>query len=114
LIVLLAIGVPIYLVLLCIAIVLLMAEGGSVAGIGQDILDHMNSATMMAIPFFVIAAGFIQGGGIARALIDMAASWIGRFPGGIPLAALMATALFAAINGSSVATVLAMGTLVVP
>lgn len=114
LLLLLAIGVPIYLVLLGIAIVLLMLEGGSVAGIGQDILDHMNSATLMAIPFFVIAAGFIQGGGIARALIDMAASWIGRFPGGIPLAALLATGLFAAINGSSVATVLAMGTLVVP
>jgi len=114
LVVLLAIGMPIYLALMGLAIVLLLAEGGSMAGISQDILDHMNSANMMAIPFFVIAAGFIQGGGIARALIDMAASWIGRFPGGIPLAALLATALFAAINGSSVATVLAMGTLIVP
>jgi len=44
----------------------------------------------------------------------MAASWIGRLPGGIPLAALMATAMFSAISGSSVATVLAMGTMVVP
>lgn len=111
---LLAVGVPIYVVLAGLAIVLLIAEGGSVGGIGQDILDHMNSATLLAIPFFVIAAGFIQGGGIARSLINMASAWIGRFPSGIPMAALLATGLFSAINGSSVATVLAMGTLVVP
>jgi len=110
----LALGIPIYVALTGIAIVLLMIEGGSIGGIGQDILDHMNSATLIAVPFFVVAAGFIQGGGIATALINMAASWIGRFPGGIALAALLATGLFSAINGSSVATVLAMGTLVVP
>lgn len=110
----LALGIPIYVALTGLAIILLLAEGGSIGGIGQDILDHMNSATLIAVPFFVIAAGFIQGGGIANSLINMAASWIGRFPGGIALAALLATGLFAAINGSSVATVLAMGTLVVP
>lgn len=114
LLVALALGIPIYIVLLGIAILLLTFEGSSIGGIGQDILDHMNSATLIAVPFFVIAAGFIQGGGIAKALIDMAASWIGRFPGGIALAALLATGLFSAINGSSVATVLAMGTLIVP
>jgi C4-dicarboxylate transporter DctM subunit len=114
LLLILALGVPIYVALIGLSIILLLHEGSSVGGIGQDILDHMNSATLIAVPFFVIAAGFIQGGGIARALIDMAASWIGRLPAGIPLAALLATGLFAAINGSSVATVLAMGTLVVP
>ncbi|MDP2063055.1 MAG: TRAP transporter large permease [Phaeovulum sp.] len=111
---LLALGIPIYIVLMGLGIVLLLLDGGSVAGIAQTVLDHMNSATLMAVPFFVIAAGFIQGGGIARALILMAASWIGRLPGGIPLAALAATAMFSAISGSSVATVLAMGTMVVP
>lgn len=111
---LLALGIPIYIVLTGLGIVLLLLDGGSVAGMAQTVLDHMNSATLMAVPFFVIAAGFIQGGGIARALIMMAASWIGRLPGGIPLAALMATAMFSAISGSSVATVLAMGTMVVP
>jgi C4-dicarboxylate transporter DctM subunit len=110
----LASGIPIYVTLIGVSIILLMIEGGSIGGIGQDILDHMNSATLIAVPFFVIAAGFIQGGGIAKALINMAESWIGRLPGGVALAALFATGLFSAINGSSVATVLAMGTLVVP
>jgi C4-dicarboxylate transporter DctM subunit len=68
----------------------------------------------MAVPFFVIAAVFIRGGGMARALIDLAVAWVGRLPAGLPIAAVVATALFAAINGSSVATALAMGTLVVP
>src|SRR5690606_3270473 len=97
---LLAAGVPIYVVLAGLAIVLLIAEGGSVGGSGQPILDHMNSATLLAIPFVVIAAGFIQGGGTARSLINMASAWIGRFPSGIPMAALLATGLFSAINGS--------------
>lgn len=112
--VVLALGVPIWLALTGCAVVLLLLMGSSVAGIGQDILDHMNSATLLAVPFFVIAAGFIQGGGIARALMNMAAAWVGRLPGGMAMAALFATAIFAAINGSSVATVMAMGTLVIP
>jgi len=56
----------------------------------------------------------MQGGGVARALIDWAAAWVGRIPGGVPIAAIGATSIFAAINGSSVATALAMGTIVVP
>ena len=111
---LLAVGVPIYVSLIGVGALLLIGEGGSIAGIGQSILDNFNSATLMAVPFFVLAAGFIQGGGVARALIDMAYVWVGRMPGGIPLAALFATAIFAAINGSSVATALAMGAVVVP
>lgn len=111
---LLALGVPIYVSLIGVAALLLIGEGGSIAGIGQSILDSFNSATLMAVPFFVLAAGFIQGGGVARALIDMAYVWVGRMPGGIPLAALAATGIFAAINGSSVATALAMGAVVVP
>jgi C4-dicarboxylate transporter DctM subunit len=111
---LLAIGVPIYVALIGVAAVLTLGDGGTVAGLGQRILDKMNSATLMAIPFFVIAAGFIRGGGMAKALIDMSAAWVGRLPGGVPIAALLATGIFAAINGSSVATALAMGTIVVP
>jgi C4-dicarboxylate transporter DctM subunit len=112
--VMLVLGVPIWLALTGAGIVLLLIEGSSVPGIAQDLLDHMNSATLLAIPFFVVAAGFIQGGGIARAMMNMSAVWVGRLPGGLPIAALIATAIFAAINGSSVATVLAMGTIVLP
>jgi C4-dicarboxylate transporter DctM subunit len=71
---LLTAGVPIYLALIGIAAGLLLVEGASVAGIGQAILDQMNSESLMAVPFFVLAAAFIRGGGIAKALIDVSAA----------------------------------------
>lgn len=110
---LLVAGVPIYVSLIGAAALLTVLDGGPIAGIGQFLLDQLNSGTLMALPFFVLAAVF-QGGGVARSLMNMAASWVGWLPGGIPIATLLATGLFAAINGSSVATALAMGTLVVP
>jgi C4-dicarboxylate transporter DctM subunit len=111
---LLAIGVPIYVTLVLVSMGLLLAAGGSVSGIGHHILDHLNSTTLVAVTFFGMTAVFMQGGGIARRLIDVSMAWVGWTTGGLPIAALIATALFAAINGSSVATALAMGTLVVP
>jgi len=112
--ILLALGVPIYLVLTAVASVLLLLDGGSLAGLGQHVLDHLNSPTLVAVPFFLLAAVFMRGGGIARALFDAAVTWIGWLPGGLAVAGIAATAIFAAINGSSVATALAMGSLLVP
>jgi C4-dicarboxylate transporter DctM subunit len=111
---LLAMGVPIYVALIVVPAGLILHGGGSIAGIGQHILDDLNSPTLIAVPFFVMAAVFMQGGGVAKALIDVALVYMGRLRSGLPLAAVIATAIFAAINGSSVATALAMGTLIVP
>lgn len=111
---LLALGTPIYLVLTSVAAVLLLGKGLSLAGLGQHVLDHLNSPTLVAVPFFLLAAVFMRGGGIAKALFDAAVTWIGWMPGGLALAGIGATAIFAAINGSSVATALAMGSLLVP
>ncbi|MCC0028715.1 MAG: TRAP transporter large permease [Brucellaceae bacterium] len=112
--ILLALGVPIYLVLTATATSFLLLEGKSVAGIGQHVLDHLNSPALVAVPFFLLAAVLMRGGGVAKALFDAAITWIGWLPGGLALAGVAATALFAAINGSSVATALAMGSLLVP
>ncbi|MEQ9814653.1 MAG: TRAP transporter large permease [Azospirillaceae bacterium] len=111
---LLTLGTPIFIALAAVACVLLLIEGNSIAGLGQHLLDHLNSPTLMAIPFFVMAAMFMKGGGIAKALFDWAALAFRRVRGGLPIAAVAATAIFAAINGSSVATALAMGTMAVP
>jgi len=48
----LALGIPIYIVLMGLGVVLLLMDGGSIAGIAQTVLDHMNSATLMAVPVF--------------------------------------------------------------
>lgn len=110
----LAIGVPIYVTLVLVAMGLLLASGGTISGIGHHILDGLNNTNLIAVTFFGMTAVFMQGGGIARRLIDVSLAWVGWTAGGLPIACLLATALFSAINGSSVATALAMGTLAVP
>ncbi|SPF77941.1 TRAP transporter large permease [Pseudoprimorskyibacter insulae] len=112
--ILLIIGAPIYLVLGTVAVVLLLHEGVSMAGLGQHALDHLNSPVLIAVPFFLLAAVTMRGGGVARVLFDAALTWLGWMRGGLAIAGVAATAVFAAINGSSMATALAMGTLLVP
>ena len=69
---------------------------------------------IMAIPFFLLAGNFLTHGGVARRMIAFASAMVGHWPGGLGLAGIMACALFAAISGSSVATVVAIGSIVMP
>ncbi len=112
--VLLALGVPIYLVLMGVASILLVAEGRTVAGLGQHVLDHLQSPVLISVPFFILSAVLMQGGGLAKVLFDAALAWIGWIRGGLAIAGVVSTAVFAAITGSSAATTMAMGTLLVP
>jgi C4-dicarboxylate transporter DctM subunit len=68
----------------------------------------------MALPLFVMAAAFMRRGGVAKALVDVAIAWFGRLRGALGLVTVMSCTLFAAICGSSVATALAMGTILIP
>ncbi len=69
---------------------------------------------IMAVPFFILAGNFLTHGGVARRMINFCTSMIGHWYGGMGLAAVMACALFAAISGSSVATVVAVGSIMLP
>jgi C4-dicarboxylate transporter DctM subunit len=69
---------------------------------------------IMAIPFFILAGNFLTHGGVARRMINFTTSMIGHWYGGMGLAGVMACALFAAISGSSVATVVAVGSIMLP
>lgn len=111
---LLALGIPIYLVLMGISSILLVIEGRTIAGLGQHILDHLQSPILISVPFFILSAVLMQGGGLAKVLFDAALAWIGWIRGGLAIAGVAATAIFAAITGSSAATTMAMGTLLVP
>lgn len=110
----LASGLPIFLVLGMTAIVLFWVDGQPLVSIAQKIVDQFNSDTLMSVPFFVIAATFMQRGGVAGALVDFAGAWTGRLRGGLGLVCVFGCTIFAAISGSSVATALAMGTILVP
>ncbi|MFD1882425.1 TRAP transporter large permease [Paracoccus pacificus] len=69
---------------------------------------------IMAIPFFILAGNFLTHGGVARRMIRFASAMVGHWYGGMGLAAVFACALFAAISGSSPATVMAVGSILIP
>jgi C4-dicarboxylate transporter DctM subunit len=69
---------------------------------------------IMAIPFFILAGNFLTHGGVARRMINFATSLVGHFHGGLALASILACAMFALVCGSSVATVVAIGSIVLP
>jgi C4-dicarboxylate transporter DctM subunit len=69
---------------------------------------------IMAIPFFILAGNFLTHGGVARRMIAFASSMVGHWAGGLGLAGVMACALFAAVSGSSPATVVAIGSIILP
>ncbi|HMN71590.1 MAG TPA: TRAP transporter large permease subunit [Rhodoblastus sp.] len=69
---------------------------------------------IMSIPFFILAGNFLTHGGVARRMIDFATSMVGHLHGGLALAGIVACAMFALVCGSSVATVLAIGSIILP
>jgi C4-dicarboxylate transporter DctM subunit len=69
---------------------------------------------IMAIPFFILAGNFLTHGGVARRMINFAVSMVGHWHGGLALAGVLACALFAAVSGSSPATVVAIGSIILP
>ncbi|HXX12947.1 MAG TPA: TRAP transporter large permease subunit, partial [Burkholderiales bacterium] len=69
---------------------------------------------IMAIPFFILAGSFLTRGGVARRMIDFATSLVGHWHGGLGLAGVVACALFASVCGSSPATVVAIGSIILP
>lgn len=114
LLVALALGIPIYVVLGLLAATTFVLEGQPLIAVAQIYVNHLNSITLLAIPFFIISATFMQKGGIAQALVNWANAWVGRFTGGLAIVCVLATTVFAAISGSSVATAVAMGLILVP
>src|SRR5262247_1973141 len=82
--------------------------------VALKLFTGIDNFEIMAIPFFILAGNFLTHGGVARRMIDFARSMVGHWYGGLGLAGVMACALFAAISGSSPATVVAIGAIVMP
>src|SRR5258708_911745 len=77
--------------------------------VGLKLFTSLDRFEIMAIPFFILAGNFLTSGGVARRMIAFATSMVGHWYGGLGLAGVVACALFAAISGSSVATVVGIG-----
>ncbi|MEX2520859.1 MAG: TRAP transporter large permease [Paracoccaceae bacterium] len=110
-IVLLLIGVPIAIALgLSSMIFLLVLSDTSLASIAQSLYQAMaGHYTLLAIPFFVLASSFMSTGGVAQRIIRFSIACVGHFRGGLAIAAVFACMMFAALSGSSPATVVAIG-----
>ena len=85
----------------------------SLASLSLKMFETSEHFTLMAIPFFVLAGAFMTTGGVARRMIRFAIACVGHFHGGLAIASVMACCLFAAVSGSSPATVVAVGSIVI-
>lgn len=112
---LLLIGVPIAVSLgLSSMVFLLVFSDTSLASIAQSMYQAMaGHYTLLAIPFFILASSFMSTGGVAQRIIDFAIAIVGHMRGGLAIAAVLACMLFAALSGSSPATVIAVGSIVI-
>ena len=82
--------------------------------VALKLFTGLESFEIMAIPFFILAGNFLTHGGVARRMINFATSMVGHWYGGLGLAGVVACALFAAVSGSSPATVVAIGSVILP
>lgn len=112
---LLFLGVPIAVSLgLSSMIFLLLFSDTSLASIAQSLFQAMaGHYTILAIPFFILASNFISSGGAAKRIVRFAIACVGHLHGGLAIAGVFACMLFAALSGSSPATVVAIGSIVI-
>jgi C4-dicarboxylate transporter DctM subunit len=107
-------GVPIAIALglASIATIMLFADQSLVV-LAQRFFSAAQTPALLAIPFFILAGTFMTTGGVAKRMIAFANALVGHFRGGLAMAALLACALFAAVSGSSPATVVAVGSIMI-
>ncbi len=108
-------GVPIAVSLgLSSIIFLLLYSDSSLASIAQTLFSAFEGHyTLLAIPFFILASSFMSTGGVARRIIRFSIACVGHLRGGLAISGVFACMLFAALSGSSPATVVAIGSIVI-
>ena len=80
----------------------------------QQILANVNTFTLLAVPFFIMAGGLMESGGISKRLVSFCQSLVGHFTGGLALVVVLASVFFAAMTGSGVAACAAVGGILIP
>ena len=108
-------GMPISIALgLTVLIFIFTMTTVPIDAVALKLFTGIEKFEIMAIPFFILAGSFLTHGGVARRMINFAVTLIGHFHGGLALAGVVACAMFALVCGSSVATVVAIGAIVLP
>ena len=108
-------GMPISIALgLTVLTFLFLMTQVPIEAVALKLFTGIESFEIMAVPFFILAGNFLTHGGVAQRMIRFAGSMVGHWHGGLGLAGVMACALFAAVSGSSPATVVAIGSIILP
>lgn len=108
------IGAPIMTALGLSAAVALQAGERSLLIVVQMAFQSLDSFSLMAVPFFILAGHLMQSGGVARRLVQLANAFVGWIRGGLGAVAVLTSMLFATVSGSSSATTAAIGSVLIP
>ena len=113
--VMLFLGIPIAFALCTSSLLyLIMFSRVPLVIVAQQMLKGVDSFTLMAIPFFVIAGCLMQSGGISKRIVDFAKKLVGWMPGGLAVVDVVASMIFAAMTGAGAATSAAVGGIMIP
>lgn len=110
----LLIGVPIAFSIGIATVSALMVGGVPASFIAQQAFTAVDSFPLMAVPFFILAGALMETGGLSKRIINVAQEAMGNITGGFAIVTIIASAIFAAISGSSPATVAAIGSIMIP
>jgi C4-dicarboxylate transporter DctM subunit len=107
-------GMPVAIALgLSSLLTILLFAQDSLASLSLKLFETSEHYTLLSIPFFILGGAFMTTGGVAKRMIRFANACIGHLRGGLAMASVMACMLFAAVSGSSPATVVAVGSIVI-
>ncbi|MDH5245731.1 MAG: TRAP transporter large permease subunit, partial [Betaproteobacteria bacterium] len=107
-------GMPIAIALgLSSVLTILFFGQDSLPSLALKLYETSEHFTLLAIPFFILSGAFMTTGGVAKRMIRFAIACIGHLRGGLAMASVLACMLFAAVSGSSPATVVAVGSIVI-
>src|SRR5690349_1362790 len=108
-------GIPVSIALgLAVLAFMFLLTHVPVEAVALKLFTGIERFEIMAIPFFILAGNFLTHGGVARRMIKFATSMVGHWHGGLALAGIVACAMFALVCGSSPATVVAIGSIILP
>ena len=115
LILLMLTGIPVSIALgLTVLMFMFLLTEVPVEAVALKLFTGIEKFEIMAIPFFILAGNFLTHGGVAKRMIKFATSLVGHWHGGLALAGIISCAMFALVCGSSVATVVAIGSIILP
>lgn len=111
---LLTISVPVSIVLVTTTAIYLFYSANPLTSLVQQLFNGLDNFVLLEIAFFILAGNIMAEGAISEKLVNVMKLFVGRFTGGLTMASVMACMFFAAISGSSPATVIAIGSIMMP